>query len=87
MIINLRCPYCPCQFSAPAQMSAAEVLDRMAEDAPWFALAEGETFAEMLHSALARRGKLLCPGCREEVEVDGEESGPNQGQLSGWSSI
>ncbi len=73
MLIHLRCPSCPCHFSAPARMAAAEVLERMAEDAPWFALAEGETFADMLHAALARRGKLLCPGCRGEVLVDGEE--------------
>jgi hypothetical protein len=77
MLIHLRCPCCPCHFSAPARLPAAEVLERMAEDAPWFALAEGETFADMLHSALARRGKLLCPICRGEVLVDGQEPDPD----------
>ncbi len=44
----------------------------MTEDAPWFALAEGETFEEMVFAALAARGMILCPDCRCEVLVGGK---------------
>jgi hypothetical protein len=44
----------------------------MTEEAPWFALAEGETFQDMVQAALASRGKILCPECREEVLVGGK---------------
>ncbi len=75
MHIHLRCPRCPCCFSAPADLPAAEVLARMTDDAPWFALAEGETFEEMVFAALDRRGKVLCPDCRSEVLVGGDSLG------------
>src|SRR5690349_4620967 len=70
--IHLRCPRCPCHFSAPAETAAAEVLERMTDDAPWFALAEGDTFEEMVFAALQRRGRILCPECRESVLAGSE---------------
>ncbi len=59
-------------------MAAAEVLERMAEDAalvsPWRI---GETFADMLHTPPSPVvANSLCPGCRGEVLVDGEEPDP-----------
>jgi hypothetical protein len=69
--VHLHCPRCDCHFSAPAETPAAAVLERMTDDAPWFALAEGETFADMVFAALASRGRILCPECRGEVLVDG----------------
>jgi hypothetical protein len=53
-----------------------EVLDRMTDEAPWFALAEGETFLDMVVAALAARGKILCPQCRSAVHYGGAETGP-----------
>jgi hypothetical protein len=80
--IQLRCPRCPCAFSAPGDTPAAQVLERMTDEAPWFALAEGETFADMVFAALASRGKILCPECRGEVLVGcdspGRPAGPEQ---------
>jgi hypothetical protein len=67
--IHLHCPRCGCHFQAPGTMPAAEVLGRMTDDAPWFALAEGDTFADMVFAALASRGKILCPECRGEILV------------------
>jgi hypothetical protein len=75
MQIHLHCPRCACHFSAPADTPASEVLDRMNDDAPWFALAEGDTFAEMVFAALASRGKILCPECRGEILVGGDNLG------------
>jgi hypothetical protein len=72
MDIHLCCPHCPCRFSSAPDAPAAEVLDRMNGDAPWFALAEGKTFEDMVFAALGKRGKILCPDCRAEVLVGGE---------------
>jgi hypothetical protein len=73
--IHLHCPRCACHFSAAADTPAAEVLDRMNDDAPWFALAEGDTFEDMVFAALASRGRILCPECRGEILVGGESLG------------
>jgi hypothetical protein len=72
MEIHLCCPRCPCRFSSVPDAPAAEVLDRMNGDAPWFALAEGETFEDMVFTALEKRGRILCPDCRTEVLVGGK---------------
>ena len=72
MDIHLFCPHCRCHFSAEADTPANEILDRMTDDAPWFALAEGETYEDMVFAALASRGRILCPDCREEVLVGGK---------------
>ena len=72
MEIHLCCPRCPCRFSSAPDAPASEVLDRMNGEAPWFALADGETFEEMVFAALGRRGQILCPDCRAEVLVGGE---------------
>ena len=79
MQIHLHCPNCACHFSAAADTPAAEVLDRMNDDAPWFALAEGETFEDMVFAALASRGRILCPECRGEILVGGDSLGLYQG--------
>ena len=72
MQIHLYCPHCLCQFCAPADAPASEILDRMTDDAPWFALAEGETFEDMVLAALDMRGKILYPECRRSVLVGGK---------------
>jgi hypothetical protein len=42
----------------------------MIEDGPWFALAEGTTFKDMIFAALSARGRIGCPQCRTAVEID-----------------
>ncbi len=69
MMVELVCPCCPFRFSARSDASAAEVLDRMIEEGPWFALGNGETFREMLYTALTMRGAVRCPDCQEDVAV------------------
>ena len=72
MQIELRCPYCACRFSAPPDAPMAEVVDRMTEDGPWFALGDGDTFEDMIFAALLTRGKIACPDCRAPVVVSEE---------------
>ena len=69
MWIHLFCDSCACLFSSPADTSASEVLEQMTDEGPWFALAAGDTFGGMVSAALHRRGRILCPECREEVRV------------------
>jgi hypothetical protein len=73
MQIELRCPSCPCRFGSAPDTPADEILDRMIDDGPWFALGEGETFEDMISAALLQRGRICCPECREPVWV-GEAS-------------
>ena len=73
MLIELHCPRCSCCLRAAPETPAAEILDRMTEEGPWFALDDGETFEDMVFAALLRRGRILCPECRTILSV-GETS-------------
>jgi hypothetical protein len=69
MQIELRCRRCACHFSAPPETPYGEVLDRMIDEGPWFGLAEGETFEDMIFAALTTRGVIRCPDCSGAVAV------------------
>jgi len=75
MVIELDCPRCHCHFAAEPQTPAGEVWDRMIEDGPWFALGDGETFEDMIFTALTSRGVILCPECGDSVAVSEESLG------------
>jgi hypothetical protein len=75
MHMELRCPGCPCRFGAAPDTSADEVLDLMIAEGPWFALAEGETFEEMVFAALGARGKIRCPDCGRAVSIEEKSLG------------
>jgi hypothetical protein len=75
MRIELRCPSCAGHFSAPPETPCSEVLDRMTDEGPWFGLAEGETFEDMVVAALSARGAIRCPDCAGPVAVR-EENWP-----------
>ena len=49
--------------------------DRMTEEGPWYALGDGETFEDMIFTALMCRGAIHCPECREPVSVSEESLG------------
>jgi hypothetical protein len=72
MRIELYCPDCSCHFAAAPDAPAAEVLDRMIEEGPWYALGDGETFEDMIFAALVSRGIICCPECGEPVSVSEE---------------
>jgi hypothetical protein len=71
MKIELLCPSCRSQFSAPADALADNILDRMSEEGPWYGLAPGETFEEMVRAALSDRGRILCPDCGKALVIRG----------------
>ena len=75
MQIELFCQNCDNQFVAPPETPALEVLARMIEDGPWFALGEGETFEDMIFAALTSRGAICCPDCLRPVSVSEESLG------------
>jgi hypothetical protein len=76
MPIELRCPLCGCQLTARPDAPYEEVLDRMTDEGPWFALAEGDTFEDMVFAALASRGAIHCPDCQGAVAVSEVRAAP-----------
>ena len=75
MQVELYCPQCSCCFSADPDAPHAEVLDRMAEEGPWYALGDGETFEDMIFSTLFARGDIRCSECGEAAVVTEETLG------------
>lgn len=72
MRVELYCEKCACCFVAHPESSAEEVLDRMFDEGPWYGLGDGETFEDMIFTALTERGDILCPDCGEPVSVHEE---------------
>jgi hypothetical protein len=81
MEIELRCPGCGCHFSAPADTPAGCIMDRMLDEGPWYALADGETFEDMVGTALSDRGRILCPECRHTLSVHSLDIDPEETEL------
>jgi hypothetical protein len=75
MQVELYCPRCSSRFAAPPDTPAAEILDRMIDEGPWYALGDGETFEDMIFAALTSRGTIRCPECETPVEVSEESLG------------
>lgn len=75
MQVELYCQSCQSRFVAPPETPAVEVLEQMIDEGPWFALAEGETFEDMIFAALSSRGAICCPSCRRPVAVSEESLG------------
>src|SRR5262249_61813765 len=63
MQVELYGPHCSCRFAACPDTPAAQVLDRMTEDGPWYALGDGETFEDMIFTTLISEGAIRCPEC------------------------
>lgn len=72
MHIELQCPNCDCSFPMPADALAGVPTHRSAFAEPWWALGDGETIEDFLHSALADGQGIRCPACAEGFSV-GEE--------------
>jgi len=75
MQVELYCPRCHCSFVAEPDMPAAEVLDRMAEEGPWYALGDGETYEDMIFSTLFAGGAIRCADCGEAAVVTEQSLG------------
>jgi hypothetical protein len=75
MQVELYCPRCHCSFAAPPEAPAAEVLDRMADEGPWYALGDGETFEDMIFTALVGCGTIRCAECGGPAAVTEQSLG------------
>jgi hypothetical protein len=75
MQVELYCSNCGCTFAAEPETPAGEVLDRMAEGGPWYALGDGETYEDMIFSTLFACGAIRCGGCGEPVSVNEQSLG------------
>ncbi len=75
MQVELYCPACCGRFGAAPETPAAEVLDRMAGEGPWYALGDGETFEDMIFSTLLAHGHVRCTECGELASVSEESLG------------
>ncbi|MGL4551254.1 MAG: hypothetical protein ACRC33_08700 [Gemmataceae bacterium] len=72
MRIELYCPCCDLAFVAPPETPAADVLEQMADQGPWYALGDGETFEDMIFSTVFACGHVRCGECGEPVGVNEE---------------
>ena len=85
MQVELYCPECACRFAASPDTPAAEIIDRMTEEGPWYALGDGETFEDMIFAALTARGAIRCPECGDPVSVSEESLGDlKMKMLASW---
>jgi hypothetical protein len=75
MQVELFCCHCGCRFVAEPETPAAEVLDRMAGEGPWFALGDGETFEDMVFNTVFACGAIRCSECGQAVSVTEESLG------------
>lgn len=75
MQVELFCPACESRFAAQPDAPAAEVLDRMADEGPWYALGDGETFEDMIFATLFSQGAIHCSECGEQAVVSEESLG------------
>jgi len=72
MQIELYCPCCDQAFVAAPDTPAAVVLERMAEQGPWYALGDGETFEDMIFRTVFACGAVRCGECGEAVNISEE---------------
>ena len=78
MQVELHCPHCSHTFMPSSDTPAAEALDRMSDEGPWFALGDGETFEDRIFAALDVEGFLAVDA------ADGRVAGRvNDGRLAG----
>ncbi len=75
MQVELHCANCCRHFAAAPQTAADEIVERMCAERSWYGLGEGETFEDMIFSALTEHGAIGCPACGEAVSVSEESLG------------
>lgn len=75
MQVELYCSRCCTSFVASPETPAQQVLDRMAEDGPWYALGDGETYEDMIFSTLFACGHIRCAECGAPASVSEQSLG------------
>jgi hypothetical protein len=75
MQVELYCPHCCASFIADPDTPAAEIVDRMADEGPWYALGDGQTYEDMIFSTLFACGHIRCSACGEPASVTEQSLG------------
>ena len=75
MQVELYCPHCCRSFVASPETPAADVLDRMADEGPWYALGDGQTYEDMIFSTLFACGCIRCSECGAPADVNEQSLG------------
>ena len=75
MQVELYCPHCERAFVAPPEAPARDVLDQMADQGPWYALGDGETYEDMIFATLFACGNIRCSECGEPASVTEQSLG------------
>lgn len=75
MQVELYCDHCHLSFVAAPDTPASQVLDRMAEEGPWYALGDGATYEDMIFSTLFSCGMIRCAECGECASVTEQSLG------------
>jgi hypothetical protein len=60
---------------APPDTSAAQIKTRMMAEGRWYPLGDGETFEDMIFSALTEQGAIFCPHCGAAAAISEESLG------------
>jgi hypothetical protein len=85
MQVEWYCPCCCSLFAASPETPFAQVLEQMSEEGPWYTLGDGETFEDVLFTALTSQGEVLCRECGEPLTVSEENLGRlTQEMLASW---
>ncbi len=75
MLWKLLCPHCLEQFELPANSPPGRALGRLADQGPWQALGDGQTFEDAVYATLETEGGVRCPACGEVVPLSEETLG------------
>jgi hypothetical protein len=83
MPFELYCSHCAQSFSVSPGSPVAAVLERVAQQGPWSALGDGETFEDSLSTELSDQQLLSCPDCGRSVFASEASLGQFAQQLLG----
>jgi hypothetical protein len=75
MRIEMTCPRCFRPSTAELEKADREALDQMFEGAPVYALGDGETFEDMISTALSEHEPMHCPHCGGRLQYSEEALG------------
>ena len=75
MQIEMCCPRCFRPSTVPLETVDGEFLDRMFDGAPIYALGDGETFEDMISTALTEHDPVHCPQCGAALQCSEESLG------------
>ena len=75
MQVELYCSNCCTSFVAAPDTPASQVIDQMAEEGPWYALGDGETYEDMIFSTIFACGTIRCADCGHSASVSEQSLG------------